>query len=277
MPYFSAPDGARIAYDDIGKGRPLLLLHGLMAHRGFFRHQHSLSDEFRVIAVDLRGHGESRADPGSLTIGRLADDVAALAAHLGLEDAIAVGWSLGASVLWQVLTGAAANRFAGAVIVDMSPRVMNDGEWQLGLSAEACELRTRAIEEDFRTFATNAGQAIFAPGSAGMAESALWAGAEFAKNDPLAISALWRSLVAEDFRSSLPRIRQPTLIVHGAHSHLYGSDTADHLGAAIPRSKIVEFDRSGHSPHFEQPELFNRILREFAASLPRIPNQNMTA
>ena len=78
-------------------------------------------------------------------------------------------------------------------------------------------------------------------------------------------------------RPTLGRIGQPTLIAHGAHSHLYGSDTADFLGAAIPRSKIVQFDQSGHSPHIEQPELFNRALRDFAASLPRVRSNSMTA
>lgn len=271
MPHYTAPDGARIAYDDTGPGRPLVLLHGLMAHRGFFGRQRELADSFRLIAIDLRGHGDSRSPGERPTVEQLAADVAGLADSLGLEDAIGVGWSLGASVLWHVLTGPAAHRFAGSVVVDMTPRVMNDEGWTLGLSGDACEARRRAIEEDFQTFATNAGQAIFAPSDdPGLAESAHWAGEEFARNDPTAISALWSSLVGQDFRDRLARIAQPTLVVHGAHSHLYGSDTADHLAAALPGARAVQFDRSGHSPHFEQAELFNTALRDFAASLPRV-------
>ncbi len=271
MPHYTAPDGARIAYDDMGEGRPLLLLHGLMAHRGFFARQHELADSFRLIAVDLRGHGETQSPGEAPTIEQLTADVAGLADSLDLQDAIGVGWSLGASVLWDVLTGPAAHRFAGSVIVDMTPRVMNDQSWRLGLSEEACEARRRAIETDFPTFATAAGQAIFAASNAGtLAESARWAGEEFAKNDAGAISALWSSLVHQDFRARLGRIAQPTLIIHGAESHLYGSDTADHLEAALPHARAVRFDRSGHSPHFEQPELFNRAIRDFAASLPRV-------
>lgn len=270
---FTASDGARIAYDDEGIGRPLVLLHGLMAHRGFFARQRGLADSFRVINIDLRGHGESRAATG-FTIERLADDVAGLVAALDLRDAIGVGWSLGASVLWRMLTGPESGRFAGSVIVDMTPRVQNDDEWRLGLSGEACEARRQAIEEDFQAFATNAGQAIFAEPDSG--DSARWAGEEFARNDAQAISALWSSLVKQDFRAILGRIRQPTLIVHGAHSHLYGSDTADHLGAAIPNSRILQFEQSGHSPHIEQPELFNRAIKDFAASLPRVQQPQTT-
>ena len=56
---FTAADGARIAYADEGRGRPLVLLHGLMAHRGFYDPQAALADEFRLVTVDLRGHGAS--------------------------------------------------------------------------------------------------------------------------------------------------------------------------------------------------------------------------
>ncbi len=274
MQHFTASDGARIVYEDEGEGRPLVLLHGLMAHRGFFEEQRPLAADFRIVRIDLRGHGESRAGAG-LTIERLAADVAELTAALDLNDAIGVGWSLGASVLWQVLSGAAAERFAGAVIVDMTPRVLNDEEWTLGLSREACEARRQAIETDFATFANSAGQAIFA--QPGNPHKARWAGEEFQRNDGAAISALWSSLVEQDFRSALGRIRQPTLIAHGAHSHLYGSDTADYLGAAIPNSKILEFDQSGHSPHIEQAALFNQAIKDFAASLPRIREPHITA
>jgi pimeloyl-ACP methyl ester carboxylesterase len=275
LQHFTASDGARIAFEQEGEGRPLLLLHGLMAHSGFFEKQRELAQGFRLIRPDLRGHGASRAAAGGgdaeLSIERLAQDVAELAAHLGLNDAVAVGWSLGASVLFRLLAGPASDRFAGAVIVDMTPRVLNEGDWTLGLSGEVCGARLQAIREDFEGFAASAGAAIFAQplrdGSRALAE---WAGAEFARNDPAAVAALWSSLVGSDFRPLLARIRQPTLVVHGAHSHLYGADTADYLVAALPDATAIPFAESGHAPHLEQAELFNRTLRDFAASLPRV-------
>jgi pimeloyl-[acyl-carrier protein] methyl ester esterase len=153
----------------------------------------------------------------------------------------------------------------------MTPRVLNEGDWTLGLSAEVCGARLQAIREDYDGFAASAGAAIFAqPLHDGTRALAEWAGAEFARNDPAAIAALWSSLVGADLRPLLPRIAQPTLVVHGAQSHLYGADTADHLVAALPNATAVEFAESGHAPHLEQPDLFNRTLRDFAASLPRV-------
>jgi pimeloyl-ACP methyl ester carboxylesterase len=251
LDFFTASDGTRIAYRDEGEGTPLVLLHGLMAHGGFFRAQADLAEDFRVIAIDLRGHGAS-ARPGERpTVEQLAADVSGLAEALDLTGAIGVGWSMGATVLWHVLSGPAASRFAGAIVVDMTARVRNDAEWDLGLSPEACEARSIAIRDDFESFAASAGQGIFAqPVAADRRGDADWASAEFARNDAGAMGSVWASLVRQDVRALL-----------------YGDDTADHLVAALPDARAVRFDRSGHAPHLEEPTLFNRTVRDFADSL----------
>ncbi|HET9429222.1 MAG TPA: alpha/beta hydrolase [Allosphingosinicella sp.] len=245
-----------------------MLLHGLMAHGGFFREQAPLAADFRLINIDLRGHGASVHDGERPTVERIAQDVTELSEKLDLNDAIGIGWSLGATVLWHVLTGPAADRFAGAVIIDMTARVLNGADWTLGLSPEACEARSAAIAEDFESFAIAAGQAIFAqPVSEAQRKVADWASREFARNRPEAIASIWASLVGQDARALLQRIEHPTLIIHGAQSSLYGDDTADHLVAALPNARAVRFEQSGHAPHLEQPELFNFTLKDFADRL----------
>jgi pimeloyl-[acyl-carrier protein] methyl ester esterase len=267
---FTASDGARIAYRDNGDGRPLVLLHGLMAHGGFFPGQQALADHFRLIAIDLRGHGASAAAGGSLTVAQLARDVSEIAQALDLRDVIGIGWSLGASVLWNVLSGPAGDRFAASVVVDMTARVENVDGWDLGLSPEACRLRSAAIASDFEAFAMAAGQAIFSqPISERMRDTADWASAEFARNDGATIGSVWKSLVAEDFRPLLPAIEQPTLIIHGRHSQLYDAATAQYLARALPNAHEIEFEGSGHAPQLEQAELFNTTIRDFADSLSR--------
>jgi pimeloyl-ACP methyl ester carboxylesterase len=274
---FTASDGGAIAYSDIGPAgaRPLVLLHGLMAHSGFFREQEPLSQAFRLICPDLRGHGRSERAEGSCTVERAAADVAELAETLDLQNAVGIGWSLGATILWQLLAGPASGRFAGAVVIDMTARVRNGDGWELGLSPEACAARSTAMQEDFSAFAAGAGQGIFAqPISDRHQPTAQWASAEFARNDPAAIAALWASLESTDVRPLLARIRQPTLIVHGAQSSLYGAGTADHLVATLPNARSHRFHHSGHAPHLEEPALFNDAVAEFVAALPLLPNEN---
>ncbi len=271
--HFTASDGATIAYRDSGpeSARPLVLLHGLMAHGGFFASQDALAGAFRLVVPDLRGHGGSVRTSASCTVERAAADIAELVEALALENAVGVGWSLGATILWHVLDGPAGDRFAGAVVVDMTARVRNGSDWALGLTAEACEARAAAMQEDFEGFAAGAGRAIFAqPIADAHREAADWASREFARNEPAAMSTLWSSLENQDVRPLLRRIRQPHLVVHGAQSSLYGGETADHLVAALSDARAVRFDHSGHAPHLEEPARFNRIVSEFAASLPPV-------
>jgi pimeloyl-ACP methyl ester carboxylesterase len=271
LPHFTARDGTRIAFRDRGAGRPIVLLHGMMAHGGFFPKQEALADNFRLIAIDLRGHGESRGDGSGLDVETLAGDVAELLDHLDLHDAIGIGWSLGASILWRLLSGASGRRFAGAVVVDMTPKVLNGEGWTLGLSPDMCDARRQAMREDFEAFAIAAGSAIFAqPVREELLPLAAWAGREFAANDGAAIAAIWASLVQEDSRAALPGIEQPTVVVHGLHSQLYSPATADHIARALPKARAVPFASSGHAPHLEEPERFNALLHDFAASLPPV-------
>lgn len=270
--HFTASDGVSIAYGDEGSGRPLVLLHGLMAHGGFFRAQRELERDFRLVTIDLRGHRLSPAATEGLTVERLGADVTELVDALDLRGAIGIGWSLGATILWHVLAGPAGNRFDGSVVVDMTARVMNDSSWSLGLDPDACEARSAAMKADFKAFAAQAGQAIFAqPVSAERQPDADWASREFARNDPASILALWQSLVALDARPLLGRIHHPTLVVHGARSQLYDDATADHLVRTLANARAVEFAASGHAPQIEQSELFNRTIRDFAGALTRSP------
>jgi len=270
LEHFTASDGASIAYRDEGAGRPIVLLHGFMAHGGFFRGQRPLAADHRLITIDLRGHGESPANGHIPEVERIAADIAELAAALDLHDAIGVGWSLGATVLWRVLASAAGQRFAGAVIVDMTARVCNDDGWALGLAQETCAARAAAISDDFRNFAAGAAQAMFAqPVRAELREVADWASAEFARSDPAAMAAVWASLVDQDLRGLIAGIRQPTLVVHGGRSQLYGDGTAAHLVATLPDARVLRFEASGHAPHLEEPDRFNHALTEFVGRLSR--------
>lgn len=269
MRQFIASDGARITYRDEGSGTPLVLLHGLMAHGGFFRAQADLADRFRMITVDLRGHGASR-DTENVSVERMAADISELSEALDLQAALGLGWSLGAIVLWHVLAGSSGHRFAGAVIVDMTACVRNRDGWTLGLPPEMCEARSAAIRDDFHAFAVAAGQAIFAEPDAHR-DAADWASFEFARNEPQTIASVWESLVRQDARALLAGIAQPTLIAHGARSALYGEETAEHLVHELPAAAAVRFERSGHAPHLEEPELFNQTLRDFADRLAAAP------
>ncbi len=99
--YAELPD-ISIAYRENGTGKPLILLHGNSQSKSIFRrHQTRLFPDFRTLALDSRGHGQSRSKDDSYSIERSADDVIAFCAKLGLAEACVLGFSDGGNVaLW---------------------------------------------------------------------------------------------------------------------------------------------------------------------------------
>lgn len=261
-----------IFYLEQGTGRPLLLVHGWALHGGFFWPQlEALRQHFRIVTPDLTGHGGSSGAPGPFTIQRLADDLHSLLERLGVSEVLAVGWSMGAMVLWDLMARHGAQRFAGLVVVDMTPRVLNAGDWQLGLAgydADADAQLRSAMWRDWANHTASFAPRICARGLQKERHAIIERAAnQMAANAPDAMADLWASMVAQDYRTVLRSIRVPVLIAHGALSQLYPAETAEYLFAQIPDACRIAFPRSGHAPHLEEPERFNLAIEEFAASL----------
>ncbi len=176
-----------------------------------------------------------------------------------------VGWSMGAHVAYSLLQGSEADRISQLVVVDMTPKVLNDADWHLGVRSGIDAARSAravaAMRADWPRYAPHVVENMFAPGGGGS-----WRGyacAEIAKNDGALMASAWESLTAQDFRAFLPAIAVPTLIAYGGKSRIYAEDVARYQAAAIPGARIVRFDASGHSPHLEEAERFTEMLRDF--------------
>ncbi len=105
-------DGVTVAFEDRGSGDPVLVfIHGLAGDRSDWDYQFShFSGGHRVVAIDLPGNGDSGRDRHIWTMAAFGEDVASVADHLGLEDMILVGHSLGGDVVVE-----AALRLTGRV------------------------------------------------------------------------------------------------------------------------------------------------------------------
>lgn len=95
-----AHDGADIWFASIGRGRPVILLHGGLGHSGNWSHQVPalLASGHQVIVIDSRGHGRSTRDDQPYSYERMADDVLAVMDALAIERTSFVGWSDGACI-----------------------------------------------------------------------------------------------------------------------------------------------------------------------------------
>ncbi|TKS60324.1 MAG: hypothetical protein EWM72_01466 [Nitrospira sp.] len=94
-------NGITLAYGDRGAGLPVVFLHAFLLNRTMWRVQEeALSSQFRIITIDLRGHGESDAPLGHHTLDQAAEDVRTLLDQLATQQAVFVGLSMGGYILF---------------------------------------------------------------------------------------------------------------------------------------------------------------------------------
>ena len=111
-------NGITLAYTDTGRGLPIVFLHAFPLNRTMWAEQEaSLSAQFRVITIDLRGHGESDAPLWRYRLDQAADDVRALLDHLSIPAALFVGLSMGGYILLAFYRKY-AGRVTGMVLAD---------------------------------------------------------------------------------------------------------------------------------------------------------------
>ncbi|MGH9678530.1 MAG: alpha/beta fold hydrolase, partial [Candidatus Acidiferrales bacterium] len=129
--YLETSDGAKIYYEDEGEGQPILLVHGWTCSSRFWRKNVPvLARAFRVVTLDLRGHGKSSKTLDGHTIRQYARDVRAVIEHLGLREAVLVGWSLGGPVILSYYEQYGADhRLKALGLVDSTPFPFSPASW----------------------------------------------------------------------------------------------------------------------------------------------------
>lgn len=244
--HFTASDGARLVWHELGEGRAVVLLHGLFssADMNWIRFGHAAeiaARGFRVIMPDLRAHGESAAphDDASYPPDILARDGRELIEHLGLTGYDLGGYSLGArTVARMAILGAGPGRL---VIAGMGLRGM---------------VETGRRSAHFRKVLT--GMGTHPRGSdEWMAEAFL----KTTGGDPQALLPLLGSFV-DSTEEELRRIAIPTLVLSGAEDQDNGP--AAELADLLPEGRYVEVP-GNHMNAVTRPEL-GRAIADFLAA-----------
>jgi len=270
--------GGTLEFDDQGSGPVMVFLHGWsLGKEAFAKQRGELSDRYRVVVPDMRGHGDSKKFVEGDGIDTLAGDLEQLLVELDLTDVILVGWSMGALVAWQTVEGPQRGRIRGIVTIDMVPRVLNGDGWQHGLRAGThlydIDIDLSKMRDDWRAFTRAYVPMVFASGQAIERRDLIDQMLELVgDNDLESMTNLWHALVHADFVDTVQELDVPTLITYGALSQIYTEDAAAWMDEHIPLSRRVCFDDSGHAPHLEEPEHFNQTLVDFADELEQKSN-----
>ena len=270
MSLLNLRDGGHLKYQDKGSGRPIVLLHGWGMRGEFFKDQvAAFSTRFRTVVPDLRGHGDSSYLEDGQGFSTLVDDVAELLASLNLSRTMLVGWSMGAMVSWGLMQRKEASHISSLVTIDMVPRLLNNHNWTYGLrDGEDAAVFSGVVARmlaDWPGFTRIFVPRIVARGMETKRQILVdWIIKETENNHPESMARLWQSMASEDFQSSLASIKIPSLVTYGAHSQLYRAEASEWVAGQLPNARLLGFSDSGHAPHLEEPDLFNREIEIFA-------------
>ena len=270
---FTTSDGVRLHYIEAGSGKPLVMIPGWSQTAAQFKRQiEGLSDKYRVIAIDMRGHGESDKPDYGYRIHRLSADVHEFLAAKGLRGVTLAGHSMGCSVIWGYWELYGSDRLSKLILIDQMPMITANPIW----SDKEKEDAGAILDKNSLYDVTNA-----LAGAEGVKTTEGFITGMFTKQyrrddlnwviqqnlkmpRPYAARLLYDH-ATNDWRDQIPRINIPTLVV-GAKTSLVGWKSQQWIGSQIPGSRVEIFEEAEGGNHFmfmENPEKFNRIVKEF--------------
>jgi pimeloyl-ACP methyl ester carboxylesterase len=254
-------DGLRLHVAEAGEGPALLLVHGLTASHAVWQHTlEAFAERWRVIALDLPGHGESAKPDAPYTIDFFAGMVRSLARAVGLEQAVVVGSSLGGRVALEL--AAWYPSFTRALVLAAPAYGYSPAMRPIGRALQAFTgprvLRATLDEAFQRSFhdRTRIGHAT----RRRILEERLQA-ADFPEFARAVARSLGGVLAADP--QPLERVTQPVLVVWGRQDGLVPLGRSKRLLRRIPHARLHVLDRCGHLPMLEQPAAFNDVVEEF--------------
>ncbi len=253
-------EGARLHLLEVGRGgRPVLLLHGVLGHAWMW---HAVAPRLegagRVLALDLRGYGDSQWAPdGEYTTETHAADVAAVLEQVAGERADVVGFSWG-GLIGLALASRRPELVRRLVMVDIPPSsalaehdvppIPPDVAGHAEAVAAERRLSPRAADEVLDVIAAHATR----PSAGGRLAR---------KHDPVFL-ARW-PFRADDRWDELAALRHPLLIVHAAESPVLSAGDVARMQAAAPGARVVRIEDSGHLVPVEQPVRLAEALLPF--------------
>jgi pimeloyl-ACP methyl ester carboxylesterase len=256
---------ASLAYDDRGRGEPVVLIHGHPFSRRMWAPQlEGLSEDFRLLAPDLPGYGASPPVPGKITMRELADAVLGLMEAVEIGRGTIVGLSMGGLVGME-LALAHPERVNGLVLAATTAAPVTAEE------VEARRTQAAEIERDgmLATALAMAGR-LFGPEARKNPELVAEVFTMMIWTPPAGAAAALRGRAERpDYSVLLRDVDVPSLVIAGDNDSWAPDEVTDQLLASLTNAELLRFPGAGHLPNLEDPERFNAGLRAFVAEISR--------
>lgn len=266
-------DGVTIRFTDTGSGPVMVFVPGWSQTAAQWRKQvQDFAADHRVIAIDMRGHGQSDKPAHGYRIARLARDLGQVIVGLDLDDITLVGHSMGVSVIWSYWDQFGGDRIARLVLVDQPAVLVGDPAWAEGEAASMSAIFDYATISALNAglkgpdagAVTNQLVASFFTGAADPADVAWTIELNEALPRPEA-GTLLVDHAYQDWRDVLARIDVPTLVIGGEVS-IFPPAGVEWVASRIDGASVRIFSEQeggSHCMFWENPELFNSLIRDF--------------
>ena len=256
--------GVTLRYWEAGAGRVLVMLPGLGHAASLYKYQlEGLCDEFRVIALDPRGHGESDKPEGGYNYHTLAKDLDGFLRALDLNDATILGHSGGCKIILTYLELYGDSRLRAIVFSDDSPCHLRDGIF----SADQALAAIDAFQgPDAIAFSKGFSDQFLTDDAEELAKEAFYR--EGLKLPRPYLAKLFRWAAFGDWWDAYALVKVPTLVIGGRVSKV-PVKIAQGIHEAVPGSSFVVFEADeggGHAMFWEGPQKYNDSLRTFMRS-----------
>jgi pimeloyl-ACP methyl ester carboxylesterase len=246
----------RAPYSD--QERWMVFVHGLhSSNEHWFNQVPVFASEFRVLRMDLRGHGESDTPDAGLSIDDYTNDVAALIEHVGIEQAHVVGGSAGGFIAQQL-----AVRMPGVVksVVLTGTAAQIPGSFSPDALAEG--VRERGVNEFFLEFARRDTSAPTVDENVYQMVMGIMLGA----GEELILRRIREGLTYNGLEDA-GRVSCPALVVTGEHDGTFPVALSVELWDALPNGQLSIIPDCGHIPQLECPGEYTAIVRRFIRSV----------
>lgn len=257
---FIRVDDIQLAYTDAGLGLPVVLLHGYPFNRTLWNEQvGALSNSYRVITPDLRGHGDSDASAGAATMNRMAQDVATLLDHLEISRAVIGGLSMGGYVALAFYKQF-PSRVRALVLADT--RAQADTEEGKQTRLQQAE---KALAEGMAGIADSMLPKLLTPDTVSKRPEVVKRVRDMMlKTKPEgAAGALLGMAERDDQTSLLSQVSCPTLILVGQEDQITPVKDSEKMHREIVGSRLVVIENAAHVSNLERTEQFNEELIRF--------------
>jgi pimeloyl-ACP methyl ester carboxylesterase len=257
------PDGARIAYEvraETGNEPPVLLLHGVLVGTSNWVHQMLRMPEFRWLAPCFRGHGESSDLESTPGIEQAALDMIAVLDAEGIDQALVVGNSLGATVA-LTLGLMRPERCLGLILVEPSIPSLASEDASQRLIQEAARTRELLATGDVDEAL---GQFVHPRLGDGWKQKLGRRRLEEWRHNILATPDWLDAVVAFDpGPGPLAGLQPPTMILHGENTRSFYRDLTNAVAECIPHAERGVVPEAGHGAPVDNPAYFNDLLKDF--------------